>query len=463
MEDKLSVFRWLCRDYGDAAAGYGTDYDENEKCAFFAVYGRTVAAEIVYRKKGDTLVPPGTLYCRIYPRKAQGIFIIMPEVFPYAGITEYRACVFPYIESADRMRDCFAALTGILEEHLPRIEDAFADPAGTALRRWLTDGGKTDDPDGVLAGDEAALDAYVFAQGVYEEFILARYLQSKGYYAFLNGDRESALKYYRKAEEKGRLSPFEESLFSFLRSPESDGFRPVSDECFAWRDFKSVSSPKNDGIAMLKSFLILYAVFSAVCCGILAVMNAVLSQGTAAYFGAPWAVGFIGGGLPAVFGALAFRRRLIPLVAKKHADRALAFDRLINAPWVNRLACAAFAAAAALSLFFTAAMGWSPLRLYDTYGDCPHPDSGSPFPPRLRFEYEDIGAVYYISARYNPYGGRVGRPSYVLLMKDGTVIDFDMAASVEDMEREALPILEELGFQVIRVDSDRDLPGMNEY
>ena len=69
-------------------------------------------------------------------------------------------------------------------------------------------------------------------------------------------------------------------------------------------------------------------------------------------------------------------------------------------------------------------------------------------------EYEDIENIYYLKARYNEYGEKIDRSSYVLHMKNDDYIDLDGYTSIEVSEKEILPLL---NLEVISVESEREL------
>ncbi len=100
------------------------------------------------------------------------------------------------------------------------------------------------------------------------------------------------------------------------------------------------------------------------------------------------------------------------------------------------------------------------MRLYDAYGQYPTIDKPIGW---TDLKYEDIEKAYYMNARYNEWDGRIERPSYVLVMADGDIIDFDGYTSVEKTEEMVLPILEKYSVEIINVDSGKENPGYNEW
>lgn len=79
---------------------------------------------------------------------------------------------------------------------------------------------------------------------------------------------------------------------------------------------------------------------------------------------------------------------------------------------------------------------------------------------REEYRFEDIEKVYRVSARYNIYGDRIERASYVAVMKDGRHFDFDGSSDMERTEKELLPMLKALGIPIGEVDSERDIPAV---
>lgn len=449
-----TTFLGLCRDYAKAGEVFGSEEHRDKKSCTFTLICRAVRLELVYQLRGIAGAPPSTLYCRVYPDKNCPIFLHLPEVLALTGSEDYRACYFPYIETEQRMRDCFRALTDILSDHLPALEKLGISGDDRALleRAIRASGVDTMDPDLILQNGSNEQVGYLMARQFQEVGFVTRHTDFAPWNFYLHGQPEKALSAYQKRND---LTLYERSLCRFLETPEGKGFVPMPPECFAKGDMEAVTVGKQDGLTLFKCMFALYPICAAAGCLLMGVIQLISSYGTLCWFGAPWYMGLLLGGLPALFGGIALRRQIIPLINRKTSRQQLDFDDILNpSPAMEKFAIGAFLVALGFSVFFGVMMGSSAVRLYEDYGT----KSDSVF-ESTRFEYGDIDAIYYISARHNEYGGRIDRASYVIALEDGTLIDLDGYTTVEKTEREALPIFEERGIPLFKVDSDLDLPG----
>ena len=74
------------------------------------------------------------------------------------------------------------------------------------------------------------------------------------------------------------------------------------------------------------------------------------------------------------------------------------------------------------------------------------------------YRFDEIKEVYHIDARYNDYGDRIERSSYILVMSDGRVFDLDCSVTDGQFEKIILPVLKGRSISPVYLDSDKDLP-----
>ena len=453
--DKLKAeFLRLCRRELRLGDPLGTEEGQEKKAVTFALLYPTAKLELVYRFGTVAASVTSTLYCRVYPDKNSPLYLHLPQILPLLEVEDYRACYFPFIENSQRMAECLAALTKILEPLLPKLEKLGRDGGDRALlTRWIKSVVSPDtDPERVLRRDSDEYRAFLWLMAVQEEGWICRYTQFGPWQRYVFGEPEKALSQYRKKKD---LTEYELGLCAFLEKPEGKAFRPMPPECFAQKDMKEVSAGKDDFGTIVKCVLVVYALCAVAGCLVMGLVQLISAWGTVCWFGAPWWSGFILGGLPAVFGGIALRRRIIPLVCGKKAKQKLEFDDITNAtPFAEKLAAVTFALSLCATVFFGAMMSGDVIRLYESHGQ---------YTPETfcfqEFEYSEIVAVYHIDARHNMDGDRIDRASYVIVLEDGTVIDLDGYATVKQTEKKVLPLLERYEIDIIELDSDRDLPG----
>lgn len=436
-------FLELCRSLPAREDVLYTEEARDKHMTRFSLYFRVCRVELVYSRKWETVAPPSVLYCRVYLSKNDPIYLHLPELMAYLGAQDYRACYFPYIESPERLEACFRALMCIVEDYIPQAERlGTTGQDRVILERWA-DEGFFEDPKGEEPQQgEIDRDTMAFVRVFQESVLVARHTNLDAYEAFLKGDREKALQKYEKLAKNG-LSLYEKGLCDFLRSEESRDFRPMSAECFAAPAYKKATGQKAD----LKGMALLYAGFAVLFCGLLAVLNAVYARGTVYYLGVPWWTGLIWAGLPAIFGYFVFQRRIQKLLG----GSVDFLDALKPHPWINRLAAVIFAAATVGSAVLCIWLSGNSMRFYADRGIyCTEEDSAR------EFAYSEVQDIYFIRSRYNDYGNRVDRSSYVIVLADGTRIDLDASTSLEKQRQ----IVEELfpALEIRELDSDRELP-----
>ena len=440
-------FEKLCENYGMTSSALGTKFQKDKKECSLELLCRCVKLQLVYRARSPFPVPPSTLFCRVYLNKNDRLFLHLPQLLPLIGKRDFRACYFPYIENENRMAACFRELTGFLEELLPELE-AFASDAREAqpMEVFLKEEGfRAENIRAITQFDSREQKMYLAIQKKIEKNILVRYTVWKPWEAYLLGDRQRAKEQLKKQKH---LLAYDRDLIQFLSSRESSGFRPIPDDCFAIRDMRSVSRGLEDGGTLFLSMLLCYPVFAAIACLLMGVLQLLHSSGTLCWFGPAWYEGLLLGGIPVVFGGIALRRLVMPILNRKNSKMQLDFDDVINGTGWDRFTTGIFLLAVIASLVCSFSWAGECLQLYEDHGKV----EGEVF------VYEDVEAIYYISARYNSDGDRIERPSYVIVLTDGTQIDFNKYADAQKTADEALPIFLSLGLEPIELDSNRDLP-----
>lgn len=445
-------FLELCNDFSKQSGAFGWETSSGKKlCAAEFVY-RTVKLQLIYLTRERVGIPPSTLFCRIYPDKNIPIYLHLPQILPLLDVRDFRAAYFPYIESAERMEACFAALTELLLQLLPTLESlGSAGKNETLLINWISREIDCAAPEEMLQPESRQQKQYLAYLDALETLLLIQYTQSKPWLQYLMGEREAALKRYRSQKKP---SAYETQLIAFLASAESEGFVPISDECFALRDMNRVSHGKDDILTMGLCALVLFAAFAGVLCAVMGLLQIISAWGTSCWFGAPWYSGALLAALPAMFGGIALRRRLIPRLFPKTAAQQLAFDDIVNGtPFVRILSKGVFAITAAAVVLLIPVISGSSVQMYEDHAEIHH----SVF-DHQSFTYEEVEAIYHIQSRYNDFGDRVEFDSYVIATADGRLTDLYDFTSAEETREKALPLFRKAGIEVIELDSDRDLP-----
>lgn len=453
-QEKLKTeFLRLCKSKLQLGTPLGTEAGQEKKVTTFSLLYHTAKVQLVYRSGTVAASVVSTLYCRVYPDKKSPLYLHLPQLLPLLGVEEYRACYFPYIESAARMENCIRALGSILEPLIPVLEELGASGGDQGLLgMWIRETKLVDGaPEDVLRQNSDQQKLFLWLVDRQEDGWIIRYTEFGPWRRYLFGEPGKALGQYRKKKD---LTDYELGLCAFLETKEGKAFQPMSPECFAQKDLLELSAGKDDIGTILKCALVVYAVCAPAACLIMGLVQMISSWGTACWFGAPWWSGLLLAALPPIVGGIALRRQIIPLIFGEKGRRKLEFDDITNdTPFVRKLSAVVFALFLGASVFFGIMFSCDTMRLYETYGE---------YTPDMfvfeEFQYSEITAVYYVEVQHNSDGGRIERPYYVIALEDGTMIDLDGYADVAETEEKVLPLLEPYGLEIIYLSSDYDLP-----
>lgn len=443
MEKLAKQFVKLALAFGSEMGALYCAVEKEKKKQVVSLYFRVVKLQLVYSCKWVDIAPPSVLYCRVFPDKNRPVFLQLPEILHYLGANDFRACYFPYIETRDRMDRCVRALADILRTHLPAMEKLSAsDKEEQLLQDWLKrELGEEDLPKKVdlsFISETTAMTEFAW---------VATFTIMDAYQAFLRGDLEKAKRLYRKRRKKDPLSPYEEDLLRFLDA--GGTVEPMPPGCYAAEDYRRFSGQMQDW----KGVLLLYPPFAALFCVLLAVVDAVLSRGTLFFSSVPWWVGLLLGLMPPLFCYPLLQKKIMALRFRKEWKQALAFLEITSSPkWVKWMSGSFLVVVLVFELWFCFAVPPMAMRMYEGHGIYYSEEE-----KLERFSYDQVTAVYYISARYNVYGDRVERDSYVLLLSDGTTIDLDCEfGDVQGQYQVVSTLFPE--YRILELDSDRDLP-----
>lgn len=450
----------LVAAFAEKVGAWGQEVREDKAYLRVSVYTNLLRIEFCYHKKEKILCPVSTLFCRVYLQKNQADFCHLPELLEAlpGGAEDYRCWYFPYIENEERLTACFAALSNGLTHYLPAITELANDPERSerfCCRQWgecarilgWKESDFVDDP--VIAAKQRTQ-----LRDIYEQTILIpRFTQLVAYQRFLAGDRARAVAGYQKIAPD-KCTNYETRLLAFLESPASVGYDPIPEECFTVPLVKPYKgSGREFGWGVVYG-LLCWAAFSLLLCALMAGVEVILGRGAVYSASAPWYFGGILGGFPAIFGAIALRRRLAKWLRGKRVQEVLDFEDLLNSPAVDRFATAVFALALALALFGGVVLPCISIRFYKDHLISPVEEN--PFVQET-YRYEDIQTVYYIEGRYNDFGDFIDRPSYVLEFADGTQMDLDGYTEPDKTEEHILPILGVTPDEVVHLSSDKEL------
>ena len=438
------TFLQLCEAFAAKENALYTQTAWDKHMTFFSVYFRASRVELVYSRKWETMAPPSVLFARIYLSKNNPVYLHLPELIGFLGIDDYRACYFPYIENPQRMTDCMEALTEILSDYIPKIEElANTGEDQAILERWANEGFfASEKEEKTQSQEEIDWEVMEFFCHLQESILVSRHTNMVAYRAFLDGKVEKSLKKYEKLRKNG-MSPYEVGLIAFLQTEAGRKFRPMPEKCDSAKLYRrGEMGDKTDLIGIGLSFVLL----AGLLCGLIAAIDGILSRGTLYYFGIGWWFGLLLAAPTSFFGYVAFQRFLRPKLGG-----SVDFLDVQKHPKFNQYLSAAFfavlmAGSIALCIFLPPMNS----RYYEDHAVL-YAEEGDG-----RFTYDQVREIYYIHGRYNDFGDLVERASCVLVLDDGRQFDLDCDGTPQEQLAMVKDLMGHIPIQ--EVASDRDLP-----
>ena len=458
MKEIENIFIEKCEEFAKQHDALFTNYYNEKKTAVFSVTLSLIKIEFCYQKKATTYAPPSTLYARIYLNKNSSVYYLLPDLLSCICANDFRSTCFSLIEAYERMESCFDALASIIEDHFEDILTLAKDDSSVSATLFDTYRKLFKLKDNDI--DFSLIDADSFTTGYFRnmqryrsDFFAGRLTTSSPpFAAILTGNVEKAVAIYEGMEKKNNIFPYEKQLLDYIKTDEGKSFRPAMGEC---NTVAGLKHPNHDFIDFPICFLVTAVIFSLIFCSLMGIFQIIFSS-NAVFFGAPWYMGFLCAGLPALFGALHYRKKIRKLYMKKEEmEKANAVDAIYNSKGTNKLVSVLFV----LSLVF--GVVFSGLLIADhavfSDDDFRYMDSQKLFTYH-EYSYDDIENVYYIESRHNGFDERIDFPSYVIETSDGRLFDLYGYTSEEKTKKHLVPLLSKKGFTFTTLDSDRDLP-----
>lgn len=445
-------FILLCQSYAKKRNDVLDEHlEDSKKLCKYNIELYSSSLEFVYVKKESVFIKPSSLYCTVKLRKNSVIHYHLTDIIPFLKEKTFKSCYFWNIESVERLESCFNCLEEILEKILLQITPFLLNDS--VLRNSLFQSYRTIynlkpndiDFEKIDNTDDFSHNFFVSLQKTRDQYVFSRYSSFKPYSLLVKGDVENALRKYEKLKCKDTLSEYENALTEHISNPEERNFKVFDPSCDTSAGNKLLSP-----LSGLKAFIICFIISSLFFCGLFALWNFICSADTVILLTAPWYTGFLCSGLCAVFGAIAF----VTYIPNKNLTKTERknFSNLFVPRIMKKVSFVLFAFSVCVSLFFAVMIMTSNVRFYEEnirFDNC-------------SYSYEQIYAVYRIDARYNIYGERINRPSYVILFKDKTSLDLDGYTTAEFTENKVLPLLKAKGFKTEFADSEKDLPWYSE-
>ncbi len=448
-----------CESYAKSICAFGTRESESKKAIFYSMSLSMIKLQFVYYRKNSALGLPSTIFVRVYPNKNNNFYFHIPELLSFLELDDFRACYFPYIETEERMNTCFKALTDIIDTHLDELQRVASEFRGEELRKYQFESVK-----GIWGlKDEDFKDPIVYEK-MQQLFEMSEYLQRYSvfapYYNLCCEKGEKAIKKYEKLISKNKAYPYEKRLLAYIKKPENADFKPITDECFAYQKGKSYALNPTD--TTLKGYIIAFIMALVIYVGTNLLITALTSMGAVACFGVlgNLCLALLMVPLATFCIAVGFADALNKITRDKRADERTAYKGILETTKERNFGQIFTRSLSVILFLLLVCFSFWTTRIYDTH--ILASDSINAFKP-IRIEYDDIEKIYHMDARYNVYGDRIERPSYVIETADGTLFDFDCITTAEETKETFLPIIEDYEIEMINVDSHKEIPNYDDF
>lgn len=449
-----SDFISACKEFAKKRQGVlNEELEDTKKFCSYHIEFYNYALEFRYIKKKTLYYKPSSLYCVIRLRKNSVVYYHLTDIIPFLEHKTFKSCYFWNIENSQRLNSCFESLVATLDYVLSQLTPFLSDDH--ILLEALFDNYKT--IYGMKESDinfcnidvpgDYAQSHFLSLQNIRDGYIFSRYCDFAPYALLLKNKTAQALKKYEKLSQKNELLEYEKHLINYIINSENYAFCAFDAACDTSASKKLITP-----LTGLIHFAVVFAVFSVIFCGIFALYNFIISIDALVVLVTPWYTGFLCAGLCSVFGAIAFVSN--KPIANRHLTKKERneFSDILVSKGEKKLTFIVFVVSVAVSVIFAVMIMTANVRFYNE---------------KITFEnktyyYSNIHSVYYIKSRYNVYGDKIDRGSYVLLFDDKTSLDLDGFTSIEFTEKEVVPLLREQGVDVKEANSEKELPWYTE-
>ncbi len=392
----------LVNDFAVKVHALDVEKYEDKKFTRWTITLNIMSIDFMYIKKSCVACPVSTLYSRLYLNKNASIFYHIPELLDYVVIDESNY-YFSYIESKERMKQCFDLLSDFYLKNIQRLKEISMD---SVIQNELKNRKILDMKNSLKIKDEYEKEYFDDEQIIWYNLLLSH-------------------------EENIILYKYTRSMVKY-------------------------DIDKKDGITYLKNFIICYGLFAIIFFVIGYIIIELLNKGAIYSSVAPASYSLVAAVLPAIFGCIALRRKLACITRRKDLKQALAFDELVNGNKTNIFANICFGLSFIIALCFVIWLPFISVRFYDDYLLYNEGEAFLSFKTE-RLQYEQLKDIYYVEGRYNIYGDYIDRGSYIIVFKDGKELDLDGFSSIQDTEKNILPIFDKNKEDVYRIKTIEDI------
>lgn len=440
----------MIKKYSERIESLIFDFDENKRYAQWSLTLRLLKIEFVYTKKEKTDCPVSTLFCRIYLQKNSNLSYHIPEIVDFLDIDDFKCYYFSYIENKKRLKACFNTITDFIDEHFDRLNMLALEPDKYKEKKvnYLKEFFDVKDKD-IPTQEEERIAYFDMLFDMADWYMIMRFTNFNAYELFLKGQYSKSIRKYQKLKTR---FPYEQKLMDFMISRDGEYYPAIASECAAAFDAKKYNASGSGFMIMLLSWLIGMIGASIPFAIAILIFNAIFQSKTIYCDTFSVLDSILFGSLPGIVIGLTIKNKIAGFI-HKNVQQVDDFDDILM-PQSTKTGLKVFCAVVCVAVVIFFAFVLKPVIIaYDDY--FLYYDNEKEFSSYQKYEYDDIESLYHIDGRYNPYSDYIKRGSYVIKMKDSTVIDTDAFNNPDKVNEDILEKITKK--EVINVHSDRDI------
>lgn len=411
------------------------------------VYYSQAVLVFAYSFEKQAYAPKSVLECRVRFLKDHTAFEYpFYDVLGVLNPSDFQCYIFPYIECAERMRNCFSFLANAVKRYLPDILAVAEDEKKLELLKAE----RTENLKAMFGRFYAWMDesdsetSDFFNENYYSLYRLS--FSDRRYNHFLTGNYKKAKKEYLKVK---RLLGYEKRLFAFMQSlSPGEKYEAAPPELNTLDEgLKEVKGKLGLSVLLFSLFCItpfLTAVFTFLY--LLMVRLVYIDALYVTNFGPIAALEMM---LPAILVSILLsyflRRKISRLLFPKKHEKNCQYDSILNRAHEERLM---------RKLTYVLATGCLIFLFLTINKNLVFYEDG--FKDNLKFfslkseyiGYDSVDSIWEISEKKNSLGMQMDNRYYIILLKNGRKLNYAYDVSDSQFEKKIVPLLAEKGVKI---------------
>lgn len=420
----------------------GEEKPQNLKYRFAKIYYNSFAVKFIYTAHGIMSTVNSILECYVcFDKSEDSTEIPLPLATDYCDINVTAPLCIPFITNDDGMIQAFNCIGSVLKELLTKFADISYNPEYKA--KILT--AFTDEIKYIFEIDDST-DTNENIDILFYNFLTLRFTSD----AFINSIKGNHAKAVKQLKKTKKLTGYEKRMINLWISKEKSELPDVSVIITNAETYNENGIPKTnfrEFTTLILSWIILTPVTSAVYIGIYFLLVYIESLQSVYLMGPIYnfPLCILAGIITAIVASYFTRFKFYKWLCKKDYERHCEMDYIQNGGSADRLMKGFLVVIAIISIVGCVLLArWNLNFLSDGFID----NSKILSLQGDYYDYSEIECVYYKPYRVNYFDETLDFPSYVLVLKNGTEIDFYDYDDISNYETELLDYLRDKGIRI---------------